>query len=163
VAGGSETLEGGAPLSSAVVAEAQVRTVPGPANETCFEVSPLALGSVTIRLPQLVKGSQLAMDLHIEASQAMVGTPFSTGSTGILYNPLPVQVPKGSFRMMTEIVSSGTQEVGLTNLSPGAHLCMSTLQVGAVEINLPATASCAQVNSFGAVAVPVRECGVAWR
>jgi hypothetical protein len=136
-------------------------------GETCF-TSKVDGGQFRLVLPQIVRGDQIAVDIHLATARPLTLTPFVIsppyGPPQTAVNQLPETVPAGNHRMVAAFRSTPAGVVGFTDLNAGADFCILGVQVAAVGVaSLPHTNQCQNVDMYGSQVGTRGPCGVKWQ
>jgi hypothetical protein len=135
-----------------------LKLVTGPPGAACFKGSSRQ-GQILIGLPHSVGGSVVAGDFLLTASRPFSAMPVSEDGSRVSFN-VPVSVTKESRRVIVPFALTPLTSVGLTAVSPGAHFCLTSVQVGAV-LEHTYDGRCQIINIYGQPST-AKGCGVPW-
>ena len=149
------------PMDVAFASTKNLSRASGPAGAACYRGNG-RLGELGIGLPHTVKGGVVAGNVFFNAQRSFSLLPFSVDDKSrISVNVYPQTVRRGNSRIFMVLPGTSVSTIGIANISPRSHFCITGVQVGSV-LEHPFGTTCQEIDAYGQ-AKNIVDCGVPWR
>ncbi len=144
---GSETLRG-PEIRAGHLSPFRLAVASSPSGATCFRGSNND-GGLIISLPTVIRGSVLAMDIHLKVDRSFMAYPLTIYGKDVVFNEVPVTVSPSEMRLVVAFRGQAAQAVGFSGISANASFCISSVQVGQIIVRNGRDSSCSAIDSYG--------------